>query len=310
MNNLFTKAKRYNTKLRIALMGATNVGKTFSALLLAYGMVKTANPTLTDEQLGEKIILIDTERGRAKMYADRKEIPSGFLHGELDPPYTPERYVDYIQKAAAIVGSNGVIIVDSLSHEWAYDGGTLETHTEMSKKAGKNSYTAWNEAGRPHNNLISKMMSVDCHVIATLRAKMGYVLETSETGKSVPKPVGVQPIQRNDTEFEFDITFMLDREHVATIIKDTTFLNAVKFEEVITPQLGIDLINWSCQGADAEELKQKRIDKYKQEIKDLLTAKPELISFFKEVFKKKLAEMNDITELQNAITVLNDIIKE
>lgn len=53
----FEKATKEKAKLRAALFGPSGSGKTFSALRIATG-------------LGRKIAVIDTERGRARKYAD------------------------------------------------------------------------------------------------------------------------------------------------------------------------------------------------------------------------------------------------
>ncbi|SDH85517.1 hypothetical protein SAMN04489735_10851, partial [Aneurinibacillus thermoaerophilus] len=53
----FVKATKAKSRARIALCGPSGAGKTYTSLRLASG-------------LGEKVAVIDTERGSASKYAD------------------------------------------------------------------------------------------------------------------------------------------------------------------------------------------------------------------------------------------------
>jgi hypothetical protein len=86
----FTKAKRERAKLKVCLTGASGGGKTLSSLYLAYGMTGDWG----------KIAVIDSERGRALMYANRSDLGTGeFLHCDLEPPYTVDRYIEAMREA-------------------------------------------------------------------------------------------------------------------------------------------------------------------------------------------------------------------
>lgn len=69
-----------------------------------------------------------------------------------------------------------------------------------------------------------------------MRSKVAYELQTNEQGKKMPVKVGLAPIQRPDTEYEFDIVLDIGRDHIATASKDTTFLD--RYGATITPKLG------------------------------------------------------------------------
>lgn len=47
----------------------------------------------------------------------------------------------------------------------------MEIKDRIAAQAGKNSYTAWNEAGREQNGLINYILGVDCHTIVTMRSR-------------------------------------------------------------------------------------------------------------------------------------------
>lgn len=239
---MFEVATRKKAKLRLALAGPSGSGKTLSALMIAGGM--------TDGDWS-RVALIDTEHERARFYADRSEWDIGeFLYQPLFPPYKAQKYIDYATTGAAAVGEDGVLIVDSLSHAWEGEGGVLEYKSEVAKKQGKNDYTAWDEAGKMQNTLINSLLSLPCHVIVTLRTKTAYAMEVNDRGKNVPVKIGLAPIQRENTEYEFDIVLNLDRQHYATASKDTTFLD--DFNATITPEIGAKIRDWLAEGKEPD----------------------------------------------------------
>ena len=239
----FQKAKREKSKARICLTGASGGGKTLSALFLAYGMTEDWN----------KIAVIDSERGRALLYANRSDLGTGeFLHCDLEPPYTTDRYIEAMREAEKIVGEDGIIIIDSGSHAWKGEGGVLDYKEQISNQRGKTDFSAWNDAGKVQNRFIDTIMDLNCGIIVTLRSKSEYVQEKDpETGKSTVKKLGLAPVQRDDFEYEFMLVMDCDKDtHNATIIKDNTFLDAHGFYGRITPELGRQLREWMNDGVE------------------------------------------------------------
>jgi hypothetical protein len=114
MTVTFREVRREQVPLLIGLAGGTGSGKSMSALLLARGMTG-----------GEPFAFIDTENGRAKHYAD---LFPEMRHAEIHAPFRPEKYADAIVQGAA---DYPVVVVDSMSHEWAGDGGCLDWHDEL-----------------------------------------------------------------------------------------------------------------------------------------------------------------------------------
>ena len=239
----FQEVVRAKSKLRMALTGVSGAGKTLGALYIAYGLTGDWS----------RIAVIDTEHERARMYANRMDLGTGkFLYCPLYPPYTAERYTSLVKEAASLVGPDGAVIVDSFSHAWNNEGGVLDVKDRIAAQAGKNSYTAWNEAGKVQNSLVNTILAVGCHTIVTMRSKMDYVMQENERGKTQPVKVGLAPVQRDDTEYEFDIVLDIARSHIATASKDVTFLD--KFGEIITPELGRQLKAWLDDGVDPAQL--------------------------------------------------------
>lgn len=238
---MFEKVTRKKAKLRMGLTGPSGAGKTLSALLIAYGIAED----------WDKIALIDTEHERARFYANRTDFDIGeFLYAPMSAPYSPEKYIQYVKQGAEAVGVDGVVIVDSFSHAWNNEGGVLEIKDDIAKQRGKTDFSAWNEAGRVQNSLINTILAVDCHTIVTMRSKMAYAMETTDAGKIKPVKIGLEPVQRDNAEYEFDVVLQIDRTHYATASKDTTFLD--NFNGIITPELGKQLKDWLSNGKEPD----------------------------------------------------------
>ena len=236
----FRTAERRKAHLRLGLSGPSGSGKTASALLIAYGLVGDWS----------KIGLIDTENGSGELYAGATI--GGIKFGSyqvltLTAPYQPAKYVEAI-KAAEQAGLE-VVIADSLSHAWAGEGGLLDQHGKIADRGG-NSFAAWRQVTPMHNQLVEAMLQSGIHVIATLRSKTEYVVQSDDKGKSVPKKVGLAPVQRDGMEYEFTVFLDLDQNHVAFASKDRTNLLDGKY---FTPsaETGKALRIWLEQGAAA-----------------------------------------------------------
>ncbi len=227
---MFKRAERKKAKLRLALCGPSGSGKTYSALLIAQG-------------LGGAIALIDSERSSGSLYSHLCE----YDVADLEPPYTPQKYINAL--LAAEKAGYSVVIIDSLTHPWAGQGGLLE---EVDKRKGKgNDFTAWREITPQHNALVDAILQSKCHVIATMRSKTAYdMVKDERTGKVKPVKVGLAPVQRDGMEYEFTAVLDLDVErHFATSSKDRTGL----FDgQVFAPtvETGRNLLAWLETGAD------------------------------------------------------------
>ena len=220
------KSNRSQAKIRIALQGASGSGKTYSSLLLAYGLC----------QDWSKIAVIDTENQSADLYSHLGQ----YNVLTLQPPFSPERYIEALSTCEA--SGMEVIIIDSLSHEWEGEGGILDIHGNM---AG-NSFTNWAKITPRHNSLVQKILHSAAHIIVTVRSKQDYVI-TEKNGKQVPEKVGLKAVQRDGLEYDFSIVFELDINHHAVCSKDRTQLFAQKIPFKIEPQTGQKIREW-CNG--------------------------------------------------------------
>lgn len=228
----FKKATKSQSKARIALNGPAGSGKTYSALAIA-------------KNLGGKVAVIDTERGSASKYA------SDFEFDTLDlSDHDPRNYVEAV-KMAAKSGYN-VCIIDSLSHAWMGTGGALEMADNASKRGG-NTFTAWRDVTPMHNKLVDTILSAPMHIIVTMRTHTEYVMEKDERGKTVPKKIGLAPVQRKGVEFEFDIIGDMDLDN--NLIVSKTRCSALNRKTFFQPGKDFaDIVkSWLSDGSPSEE---------------------------------------------------------
>ena len=53
--------------------------------------------------------------------------------------------------------------------------------------------------------MVDAITCPNLHVIATMRSKMEYVQATNDRGRTIVRKVGMQPVQREGLEYEFDV---------------------------------------------------------------------------------------------------------
>lgn len=263
------KAERKQIKVRVGLSSPSGGGKTYSSLLLAYGITNDWS----------KIALIDTESGRGDLYSDLGE----YNIVRLKAPFSPERYIEYIEgcEDAGIE----VIIIDSISHEWEGKGGCLEINEALAHaKYRGNTWSAWNETTPRHQKFIEKIITSDCHIITTVRNKVDTVMGEDKKVKKV----GVKEITREGFEYELLVNFNIDRDtHKVIASKDNTRLFEGKDPFVITPDTGKQLLKWVMSGKKVEA--PKKPDVTKKDVVDYIRSKFENIK--DEDIKPKILEL-------------------
>ena len=294
------RATKRRSKLRLGMSGPAGSGKTFSALLIASG-------------LSGRIGMIDTEHGSGDLYADL--LPEGYDVLTLTPPYTPARYIEAIH----MLEQSGVstIIVDSLTHAWSGEGGSLDRQGKIADKSG-NTWQAWRQVTPEHNALVEALLQSPCHIIATMRAKTEYVQEKDErTGKQVVRKIGLAPIMRDGIEYEFTTFFELDAQHVAFVGKDRTRL----FDgQIFRPDVetGRQFLAWLNSGAETEVKRNAMPDEQKAELIDSISRAStldELFQAFSVAYRAATAlpdpdALAELTRLKDARKVLLEMHNE
>jgi len=237
------KATRKQVKLRLGLSAVSGGGKTYSALLLAKGLVGDWS----------KIAVIDTENESASLYSHLGE----YNVMTLKAPFTPERYIEAI-KTCEDAGME-CIIVDSITHEWDGKGGLLEIHGQMTG----NSFTNWASLTPRHNKFIESILQSKCHVVTTVRRKTEYEMSKDGNGKTKVEKAGLKEVTREGFEYELTVNFNLDEKHNCTASKDRTGLFTDKPFFTITEETGQLIKQWCESGVEAPKL----IDPTEQSLK-------------------------------------------
>lgn len=262
------KAERKKAKLRLGICAPSGAGKTYSALLIAQG-------------LGKKIGMIDTEAKSGELYSHLCDYDVISLAAPFDPKFYIEAIHTFEKEGYE------VIIIDSLSHAWAGEGGLLDKQGKIAA-SGTNSYTAWRTITPEHNRLIETMLQSPCHIIVTMRSKTEYVLEPNDKGKMVPRKIGMAPVQRDGLDYEMTVVIDLDYNHVATTSKDrTSMFDSLLFTP--TKETGEKLLNWLNSGKDAEPEKE---EKKKELSNDPFTKKCQKVAIKFDEELKKLCRFN------------------
>lgn len=222
------QAERRQAKIKMGLQAPSGAGKTYSALLLAYGLINDWS----------KIAVIDTENHSADLYAHL----GNYQVLAFEQPFSPERYIQAIEVCEK--AGMEAIIIDSISHEWEGVGGILDIHGAMMG----NSFTNWAKVTPRHNAFVQKILQSNCHIVATIRSKQDYVL-SEKNGKMVPEKIGLKGVTREGLDYEFTIVLELDLKHMATSTKDRTQLFMDKPSFIITPDTGKTIKAWCESGA-------------------------------------------------------------
>lgn len=210
MSISFGRAVRTNVNLLIGIAGASGSGKTFSALRMASG--------ISD---GKPFAVIDTERGRSKHYADQFT----FDVAELDAPFSPARYLEAIETADA--AGYPCIVVDSMSHSWAGEGGCMDMQEAEFERLTKGKeeradafkLLSWAKPKQEHKRMVYSLLKVKAHVILCFRAEP-KVEVAKKDGKTiiVPKATmtsieGWIPICEKSLPFELTASALLMPDH-------------------------------------------------------------------------------------------------
>ncbi len=259
MSVTFRPAVREDVGLLIGIAGPSGSGKTYSAMRLAAGM-----------SAGKRFAVIDTEAGRSKHYADR----FAFDHADLQPPFRSSTYTDAIK--AADEAGYPVIVVDSVSHEHAGEGGMLDWHEEeLDRIAGNDGkrreackMTAWIKPKGAHKRLVSRLLQVRAHIILCFRAEQKVDIVTVN-GRTEVQPKRLAsgfsdwiPICDKNMLYELTASFLLTPEHpgIAKPIKlEQQHRELLNLAAPLDEQAGEKLAAWA-KGGEAPRTEPEHVE--------------------------------------------------
>jgi AAA domain len=286
-----TEAQREKEKAVIGFIGCSGSGKTVSALIVAYGMMKEAYPEASEKEIWLKIGVVDTEHRRSKLYANLQigDVKIGqFRHIDFPAPYTTERYNSAV--VAMKQAGAEVIIVDSISHNWMGEGGIVEQHGQMSG----NSFQNWGKLAPETTKLIKTLTQNDVHMLVTFRTKTEYVVESNSEGKMAPRKVGTKPVQKDEMEYEFMLNFSIDIDHIATPSKDNTQMFEGKPQK-LTAEVGHMLYKWLELGIDVKAEEEAKRTSLIEQIKLIANDNKEAQKKIEEFEFKANKKLDDFT---------------
>lgn len=258
------KSSKKQAKIKLALQGCAGSGKTYSALLLAYGLCGDWS----------KIAVIDSENGSADLYANLGQ----YNVLPLQDSFNPEDYMEAIN--VCLNADMEVIIIDSISQCWDT---LLEYHANLQG----NSFTNWQKITPRMNAFMQKILQCDCHVICTMRCKQDYVL-SEKNGKMVPEKVGLKAVMRDGIDYEFTIVFDINMKHQSVVSKDRTSMFIDRPDFIITEETGKEILEWCNDGINADDVRIS-IEKTQtiEELIDIYRQYPELYQQLSADFAKR-----------------------
>ncbi len=235
-------ATRGQSKAIIGIGGTSGSGKTYTALLVARGMVSKAS----------EIGFLDTENKRGSLYADI--LDGQFMIGDLYPPFSPKRYSDAIKEFQE--AGVKVLVIDSVSHEWEGEGGCDDI---ANSKIGK--MQNWIGAKREHKGFMNTLLQCNMHIICCIRARE----KTDFKDPKNPVSLGIQPVCEKNFMFEMTASLLMENEG-----KKQTFLKMPEFlkssfgngDSYLGVDTGKKILKWINEG----EKEDPEITKVKSEM--------------------------------------------
>lgn len=309
MNPLFKfeDATREQSKASILIEGLSGKGKSGLALLLGYYL---AGGDWT------KVFDIDTENNSVQLFTD---IPSSggmkfekFKIGKFTPDlkYKPSNYMLF--KDAAVDAGASVVINDSISHAWTYEGGILDMVSNLKKSVKRyerDSYAAWGDDSivEEKQKLMQLFRDHRCHVISTVRVKEKMEYDKDEHGKTVLTSLGEQQIMQADVKYEPDLVLHMVSpgravgntiEHPkARVIKSRYVILREGETYEFTPALCEDLRKYLEEGTSPEEILEKQRQEYISGITDYLDKHQNAVAIWNVAKKDRGYENTPITDM-------------
>jgi hypothetical protein len=222
------RATRKKVKIKMSISAPTGFGKTYSALLLAYGMTGDWS----------KIAVIDSENDSASLYSDL----GGYFTISMKPPYSVESFCNAVD--SCVKGGIELIIIDSTYHYWHGKGGLLEYNQSL----GANSFANWAKTNPLYTKWLDKILQTDAHFICTSRKKQSYEIVENNGKKTVEKK-GMEDQIRDGFSYEMTVSFNIaTANHLCEVDKDRTRLFVDNPEFVITSETGKKILEWCNLG--------------------------------------------------------------
>jgi len=255
-------AERDAARLVIGLSGLSGEGKTYSAIMLAYGLAGYD---------AKKVGFIDTENKRGRLYANilrnhpTHPTQDKFWIADLEPPFTPARCAQAIKDFNDFRASKGdpgieVLVFDSVTHEYEGTGGVMEIAELQALGNGPKKRPNWALAKKLHKEFMNVLLQSNAHVIPCIRAREKG-REKMVEGKKVFEMDGVpSPIQERNFMFEMTASLMMWNEgKTQSVLKCPEELRPFlgREEGYITSADGFAIREWLQSGGEIDQKREK-----------------------------------------------------
>lgn len=303
----FEEATREQSKASILIEGLSGKGKSGLALMLGYFLAK---------KQWDKVFDIDTENNSVQLFTD---IPCSagmkyekFKIGKFTPDlkYKPSHYNMF--KEAAVTAGAEVIINDSISHAWTYEGGILDMVANLkktNKRYERDSYAAWGDDTivEEKQKLFQLFRDHRIHVISTVRVKEKMEYDKDDNGKTILTSLGEQEIMQADVKYEPDLVLHMvspgravdsEIKHPkARVIKSRYVI--LKEGEVydFTPTLCEQLAEYLEEGTSPEEILEKQRQEYISGITQYLDSHKNAVAIWQVLKKDAGYENKALTDM-------------
>lgn len=278
----FDTVTREQSKASILIEGLTGKGKSGLALILGYHLAK---------HNWEKVFDIDTENNSIQLFegltSSAGPVFENFKVGKFTPDlkYKPSHYELF--KQAALDAGAEVVINDSVSHAWTYEGGILDMIAALkktNKRYERDSYAAWGDDAivEEKQKLMQLFRDHRCHVISTVRVKEKMEYDRDENGKTTLTSLGEQQIMQADVKYEPDLVLHMitpgravgtEVKHpVAKVIKSRYAILEEGETYEFTPSLCDQIAQYLDEGTSPEELIEKQRQEYIAGVTEYLDA--------------------------------------
>ncbi|RYD54340.1 MAG: hypothetical protein EOP56_19380 [Sphingobacteriales bacterium] len=255
--------------LRLALAGRAGTGKTYSALLLAYGITGDWG----------KVALIDTEQRSASLYAHL----GPFTTVQIGRPFHPSRFYEAVDLCED--AGKEVIILDSLSSEWAGEGGVREMLDGPGREA----------ALEEHRCFLNLLSDLKAHIICTMRSRQHLIKRVERV--ATYWEVLESPVQEEGIEYGFTTVLKLDTRQHYHVVKDLSGAFKAEGAEKLAIEHGALLAGW-CSRTSAvipDDLQEKINACRSQEELQLLLVRDDVDMAHIEAFTRKRLELEGLS---------------
>lgn len=274
-----TKATRMKCAASIQIEGLSGKGKSGTALLIALA--------LTNNNVDD-LLAVDTEKKSLNLFEGLeltngvKMLPFDVVQLGPEDGFCPSNYIA-CKNTAKEMGKK-VLILDSMSHAWQYQGGILDIVARLKatqERYKKDSYAVWNdpEVVAEKNRLFEMVRDDDMHIISTVRVKekMEY---TTENGRPKLVSLGEQQIMQADLKYEFDLVLQCLRQGstkngvvqypLVRVVKSRYAIFVEDEEYELTPEILEQLRKYLAEGVDPAEIQEQQRQDYIKALKELL----------------------------------------